>query len=405
MATAAEALEQARLLPLLEKLLDLPVWDEREALTSAANDVARWVQCDKVDVFLFDAGRNALVAIGTSDTPLGRRQKELGLDVLPIDQGGRMVETYQTGRIYFTGHAEQDEGELPGIVRDLGARSEINAPIEIAGTRRGVLSLFSQQPEYFPEQGRQLIGFIARWVGALAHRAELVQKLRAEEMQRARRTAAEEMLSVLSHDMRNHLAPLTSRLQVLKMRLGRGRPVQAPDLDPALAAVARLTRLTEELLDVTRLDQGLFQLELAPVDLIGLLRDAAQALAGPNVEVVVEAPESLLVSADAKRLQQALENVIANGVRHSPPGSPLRIVVTSSENEPLVRVDVIDQGPGIAPELIPHLFERFTSGPRSQGIGLGLYLAERIARAHGGSLKVKSTPGAGACFVFCLPKV
>lgn len=404
MVIAAPPLEHGRLLPLLEELLDLPVWDEREALNSAANSVARWTQCDKVDAFLFDADRNALVAIGTSDTPLGRLQKDLGLDVLRVEQGGRMVETYKTGRIYFTGHADQDEGELPGIVHDLGARSEINAPLEIDGRRRGVLSVVSQQPEYFPEEGRRLIALIARWVGALAHRAELVQKLRAEEMQRARRTAAEEMLSVLSHDVRNHLAPLTSRLQVLKMRLGRGRPVEPQDLDPALAAVGRLARLTEELLDVTRLDQGLFQLELAPVDLIGLLRDAAQAFAGPDVEVVVDAPESLMVSADAKRLRQALENVIANGVRYSPPGNPLRIVVTSSENKPLARVDVIDQGPGIAPDLIPHLFERFSSGPRSQGIGLGLYLAERIARAHGGSLKVESTPGAGACFVFCLPK-
>jgi signal transduction histidine kinase len=165
--------------------------------------------------------------------------------------------------------------------------------------------------------------------------------------------------------------------------------------------VGRLARLTEELLDVTRLDQGLFQLELAPLDLVALTRDAAQAFAGPHVDVVLDAPESLVVTADAKRLRQALENVIANGVRHSPPGSPLRVVLRAGDE--VARIEVVDQGPGIPPDLVPHLFERFATGPRSQGIGLGLYLAERIVRAHGGSLKVESTPGAGASFGFCLP--
>ena len=102
------AATRQQLLPLLEELLDLGVWDAREVMTAAAGRVARWMQCDKADAFLFDASRGALVAIGTSDTPLGQLEKQLGLDVLPLAEAGRIAEVYQTGRSYVTGHADRD---------------------------------------------------------------------------------------------------------------------------------------------------------------------------------------------------------------------------------------------------------------------------------------------------------
>jgi signal transduction histidine kinase len=107
---------------------------------------------------------------------------------------------------------------------------------------------------------------------------------------------------------------------------------------------------------------------------------------------------------DAERLRQAFENVIANAVRYSPPDEPVDVSVEAAESH-AVRVLVTDQGPGIPPELLPHLFERFVASTSSGGIGLGLYLAERIAVAHGGKLEAKTVPGAGAQFVFELPLV
>jgi signal transduction histidine kinase len=102
-------------------------------------------------------------------------------------------------------------------------------------------------------------------------------------------------------------------------------------------------------------------------------------------------------------LTQAFENVINNGVRHSVAGSPLAVVVEPDPANNAVRVRVIDRGPGIAPDLLPHLFERFVSTRPSRGIGLGLYLAERVVAAHGGTLRVTSELGSGACFEFHLP--
>lgn len=394
---------EQRLLPLLQELLDLPAVKLQEALSSAADSVARWFQCDKVDAFVLDESRASLVAIGASETPMGRLQRSLGLDVLPLANGGRVVETYTTGRAYLTGNAEQDPEELVGVVRDLGVRSAINVPLVIAGARRGVLSVVSENLDDFSDEDRKLLEIVAHWVGALAHRAELVEKLREEAAQRSRRAAAEEIVSVLSHDVRNHLAPLSSRLQVLKMRLAAGKPVVASDLDVALDAVGRLSRLTHELLDLTRLDQGLFDLELAPVDLLPLLREIARVLSRADIEVQVTGPDALTMIGDATRLRQAFENVVANGVRHSPTGVPLKILVAELRESAEVRIEVVDQGPGILPDLLPRLFERFVTRAGSKGLGLGLYLAERIAAAHGGSLTVSSTLGFGSRFSFVLP--
>jgi two-component system, OmpR family, sensor kinase len=391
------------LLGLLQELLDLPALDARQALTDAASSVARWLQCDKSDVFLFDESRNCLVAIGTSETPLGALQRRLGLDVMAIAQGGRAVEVYQTGRPHLDGHVERDEKELRGIVHDLAVRSQISVPLHIAGVRRGVLSVVSQQVERFGEQDLRLLELIVNWTGALAHRAELVEKLRDEERQRGRRMAADDIVTVLAHDIWNHLNPLSARLQMVRLKLGNGEAIEPTQLDAAIAAAQRLARLTQDLLDCARLEQGLFELELAPIDLAGLVRDVGRISATPMTEVHVDAPANLTCIADANRLRQALENVVMNGVRHTPRGTPLRIAVEPDLGARTVSIRVKDAGPGIKAELLPHLFDRFVAEGPTRGLGLGLYLAQRIAIAHGGRLEVKSRVGAGAEFSFILP--
>jgi two-component system OmpR family sensor kinase len=394
---------EPRLLGLLQKLLDLPAMDLSQALTAASTHVAQWLECDKVDAFLVDEARASLVALGTSETPLGRRQKALGLDVLAIANGGRLVEVFLSGNSYFTGRADLDQEELPGIVGDLAVRSEISVALSITDVRRGVLTVVSQQADRFDRAQVRALELVARSVGALAHRAQLVEQLRVEEGARARTAAAEQIVTVLAHDIRNHLNPLAGGLQLLKLKLQQQNSAEASSVDPALRAVRRLERLTSSWLDLSRLDQGLFALELEPVNLSELVAETAAALSSPKTQIVVSGPPSVIVLADVERLKQAFENVIANGIRHSPPGPPLRVAVEHVARDRRAQVVVSDEGPGISPELLPHLFERFVSSRRTQGIGLGLYLAERIVAAHGGSLRAESTLGAGAKFYFDLP--
>jgi two-component system, OmpR family, sensor kinase len=398
-----DLVDDRRLLDLMQRLFDLPPSNLAQSLTSAATDVASWFGCDKVDAFLLDEARTSLVAVGTSKTPLGARQKALGLDVLPLANGGRLAVSFSAGTPYRTGRADLDELELVGIVRDLGVRSELSVPLEFGGGRRGILSVVAQQPERFTEEDLQVLKIIGRWLGALGHRAELLEKLKAEEGARARTAAAEQIVTVLSHDIRNHLNPLSGRILLLQQKLRKGEPVDAAALNPALAAIRRLSRLTNSWLDLSRLDQHLFELELEAVELCSLLRDATEPLATASVPIELSLPGELIVLGDRERLTQAFENVIANGVRYSPPGHPLRVSATHQADKNAALVRVIDEGPGIPPELLPHLFERFVSSRPTRGIGLGLHLAERVVTAHGGSLRVSSELGSGTCFEFEIP--
>ncbi len=136
-----------RLLSTLERLLELPAVDLKTTLSQAVQCLHEVLGAEKVDAFLHDPAKNALRAIGTSDTPLGQLQVAQGLDLLPVSNGGSIARVYTTGEPYITGHAEQDPDELPGIIQVLGVRSHIAVPITVAGERRGVLSAQSPRPE------------------------------------------------------------------------------------------------------------------------------------------------------------------------------------------------------------------------------------------------------------------
>jgi signal transduction histidine kinase len=123
------------------------------------------------------------------------------------------------------------------------------------------------------------------------------------------------------------------------------------------------------------------------------------------IRLRVEDGEGILVPADPARLRQCLENLVANAIQQSPAAVPVSVFVRRSrgaKQEPRVSIEVVDEGPGIAPDFLPHLFERFSTRERG-GLGLGLYIAKRIATAHGGDLGVQSQPGKGARFILSLP--
>jgi signal transduction histidine kinase len=110
---------------------------------------------------------------------------------------------------------------------------------------------------------------------------------------------------------------------------------------------------------------------------------------------------------DPARLRQCLENLVANAIQKSPSHAAVTVLAKrepQADGRAWARVEVLDQGPGIPKEVLPHIFERFYTGKRSEGgLGLGLYLAKRIAAVHGGDLTADSPPGKGASFILTLP--
>jgi two-component system, OmpR family, sensor kinase len=197
-----------------------------------------------------------------------------------------------------------------------------------------------------------------------------------------------------------------SRLGLLQLRAERdGRVDDVRDADRATDSVTRLGQLISDLLDVGRIEQGLFDIMPAPMDLVSLAHDITDSLGTPRVEIRVEGPRELVVVADRDRLRQALENLVSNAIKRSPAGEWVLIRLSSEliEGAEYAHVDVIDRGSGVPPELLPRIFDRFVTDGHASGIGLGLYLASRIAAAHRATLAVSSHPGSGATFRMTLP--
>jgi signal transduction histidine kinase len=394
-----------RQLSLLEALLRLPAGDMKAALSHASDLLAKATCADKIDAFLYDADRDSLVAVGTSTQPLSARQKQLGLDVLPLSNGGRTVEVYQTGNTFVTGHLENDEEEVRGVREALNVRSELGVPLDIGGERRGMLMLASLKPDFFTAEDARFIESVSHWVGIVAHRAELAEASARNAVQQGRRAAAEELVTVVAHDLRNYLSPLHMRLDMLRLRAKRdARAEDQRDLDAASKSVVRLAGMVSEILDVARIDQGFFQISPDSVDLGALVQDTASLLSTPEHPVMLEIQDGppIMVAGDPARLRQCIENVIANAIQKSPAKAPVNVFVETRAH--IAMVEVIDDGPGIPEDLLPHVFERFVSGTRRHGgLGLGLYLAKRIAAVHGGDLTADSPPGKGARFTLTVP--
>jgi two-component system, OmpR family, sensor kinase len=399
--------QDLKLLETLERLLEIPAADLRVALSDATDLVASALRADKVDAFLYDASRDSLVALGSSHQPLSAYERRHGLDVLPIANGGRVVHVFKTGETFWTGRLEEDPEELRGVKEVLQIRSKLGVPLKVAGSVRGVMMIASTKPDFFTQEDVRFAESVARWVGIVAHRAELVEEIARNAVERGRRAVAEELVTVLAHDLRNYLSPIETRATLLRRRADREkRQADLRDLDAVLKALARVVGLITEMLDVARIDQGVFQIDLQPVDLVAVVQEAASGLSTPEQPVNVTASEEVMVTADPARIRQCVENLLSNATKHSPRNAAVTVTLgreTRDERE-WARIDVIDEGPGIPAELLPSIFDRFVTGHRrAGGLGLGLYLAKRIAVMHGGDLTVDSPPGKGARFTVALP--
>ncbi|MCY1007097.1 GAF domain-containing protein [Nannocystis pusilla] len=215
---AGERTPDSPLFVALTRLLATPVTSVRETLDAACEVVASVVETDKVDAFLHDAARDSLVAIGTSDSPMSRLQRALGLDRLPLSNGGRAVEVFQTGKRYLCDDVQADAGELQGIREGLKVQSTMAVPIEVQGKRRGVLMVTAASRNKYRWSDLEFLTAVAQWIGVVTHRAELVEEATRVAAERARQRTAEELISVVAHDLRNLIAPLAARLDVLTVR-------------------------------------------------------------------------------------------------------------------------------------------------------------------------------------------
>jgi two-component system, OmpR family, sensor kinase len=285
----------------MRRLLTIDATSLKEALDQAADMVAEVMSADKVDAFILEPQSDTLVALGSSNTPMGRKQFTIGMNRMPIANGGREVEVFQSGKSYCTGRAGDDPGMLVGVTVGLGVQSLLTVPLDVAGTRRGVLLAESLRPDLFTREDLSFLETVATFVGVAAQRAEMVEQNAAELILAARRTAAEELLTVLAHDLRNHLTPLRAYVSMLIQKAEREeRHDYLGNLHGAERAIRRIEQMIGELLDAARLDQGIFALSIQPVDLVALLQQVSSTFSPQGHPVELDLPDDLVGYADPR---------------------------------------------------------------------------------------------------------
>jgi len=249
----------------------------------------------------------------------------------------------------------------------------------------------------------------ARLYGSL--QLEIVERRAAEaELQEASRRK-DEFLAMLSHELRNPLAPIRTALEVIR-RIAPPDPKFAWASDIMVRQLRQLTRLVEELLDVARISQGKIVLKREKVDLNAVIAHSVET-AQPNVDArgqvlrVSPFAEPLWLHGDFARLAQIVSNLLHNASKYSADGSAIELSTSLESNGAVIRVR--DQGIGIDAQLLPRVFDLFTQGTRGLdraqgGLGVGLTLARRLAQMHGGGIEAFSAGvGMGSEFVVRLP--
>ena len=237
---------------------------------------------------------------------------------------------------------------------------------------------------------------------------DITEQKRLSEAALAASRAKDEFLAMLGHELRNPLAPIVTALDLMKLRGVEGTKEQRT----IERQVQHLTRLVDDLLDISRVTRGLIELKCEHLDLRGVIAKAVE-ISAPAIDqkkhhLAIDVPDGLIVNADPTRLAQVFANLLTNAARYTPTGGQIAIAATGDAEH--IRVDVRDSGIGIPADMLTRVFELFEQGgnrgaARSEGgLGIGLALVRNFVRLHGGHVAAMSDgPGRGSTFRVELP--
>jgi signal transduction histidine kinase/ActR/RegA family two-component response regulator len=335
--------------------------------------------------------------------------------VAPPDTPGTFPWAIKTGRTFLAqfpkpGEVPMQDPEVREFARIVGIRSVYVVPLVARGQTIGAMAVMQA------ESGRTLTDDDGPLIGELAQRFALALdnvRLYAESRAAVREAsianrAKDEFLAMLGHELRNPLAPIVTSLETMARRTpdadGRERRVIERQ-------VRHLSRLVDDLLDVSRIASGKVELHRDTVDLRQVVARALEQiepmLASRSAPRVAVPDEPVWVDGDAVRLAQVVCNLLINAAKFSDAAESIDVVL--ERTDAAARLCVRDRGIGIAPELMPHIFERFVQGDQalhrsSGGLGLGLAIARNLVELHGGTIEAESAGlGAGSTFVVTLP--
>lgn len=291
------------------------------------------------------------------------------------------------------------------LLRTIGAHAAMLVPLVARDRTIGVLALYATAADR--RYGAEELA-VARELASRA--AFAVDNARLYREAEKAIEARDDVLAVVSHELGNPL----SAIRIGTSLLLRGLPEEErgrggwTHLDGIRQSAEQMERLVNDLLEVKRIEAGQLALDLERHGAAALVRDSVElfqplaAERGLTLEIGA-APERLVLRCDRDRLLQVFSNLIGNALKFTPAGGRIEVSVTPAGDEVVFAVS--DTGRGIAPEELPHVFDRFWRAQRMkrEGIGLGLAIARGIVQMHGGRMWAESTPGVGSTFHFALP--
>jgi PAS domain S-box-containing protein len=304
-------------------------------------------------------------------------------------------------------HRAVHPDDLPALLRAWQVSLAADAPFEVehrlrhhAGAYRWVLN---RGLPVCDEMGR-----VRRWMGTLT---DIHDQKTGEEELRAAARRKDEFLAMLAHELRNPLAPISNAAQLLALAGANPARVRQSS-EVIIRQVGHMTDLVDDLLDVSRVTRGLVELERERLDLRAVVAGAVEQ-ARPLIEARGHALHTSMdaagawVDGDRTRLVQILSNLLNNAAKYTPQGGRIALSVATDGGQ--ARIEVRDNGIGIAPSMLPHVFDLFTQAERTPdraqgGLGLGLALVRSLAQLHGGRVEAHSEgAGQGSAFTLVLP--
>ena len=335
---------------------------------------------------------DALSLAGSRTPPKGHPLTEILQRPAPI-----LLQSNATARLL-------DVSSMPAYlkaVRAMSPESALFVPLVARDQLIGALTLFRSKGGFDGDD----LGF-AEDLARLA--ALALDNARLHDAVRASLRARDEMMGVVSHDLRNPVAAVKMLSRTLLRSPGNGGAEAHGKLELIAQAAEQMDALIRDLLDVNRLDTGKLSISAASVDPSVLLAESLQTLRplvdergiALDLQIETSLPK---VMADRERVQQILSNLVGNAIKFSPAGS--KIAVTARRDPEGVVISVLDNGRGITPEQLPRVFDRYWQSSRTdrQGAGLGLAIAKGIVETHGGRIWIDSKPGEGTTASFTLP--
>ncbi len=266
----------------------------------------------------------------------------------------------------------------------------------------GFVHLTGKRDGDFDRRDEALLAQLAQVAGTALNNARLLQQAQAETRLR------EDMIAVVSHDLRN---PLNVIALAAKAMLAGPKSVEAPlrqKVERIDRAAEHMRALIEDLLDLSRIKSGQLELDLHPCAPSAIVEDSVEAVRPLAQEKKIQLEvdvggASQRVVCDHRRLRQVFSNLVGNALKFTPAGGRIRVAARDQDDR--VCFSVEDTGPGIPREHQAHIFDRYWQAPETArlGAGLGLFIARGIVAAHGGTIGLDSQPGAGSRFTFTIP--